>query len=801
MEIRTGTLTFGRGRGEGPRTELAIFNFTSPVRQAVAILTGVSFGFSPRDDHHLGLVNTRLSTAIDDDVVTVEGALGVRDWSGEFDDDYEGNIQFLVLAELEPAALPSNLSITGVEYNQAIQFFRSQLDPATARADNFIGLIAGKSTVLRVYVDTQNDPARPTIAEISGRLEIRISGTAAFQTINPLNGPIAPKRDAAIRRTNADDTLNFLIPGPFSSGQLEYRVRVFDSAHPDEPGFTSGRLQDTLTFTDVTPLRVRGVGVHYTGMGLDIAAPTLADLRSTLSFVQKTYPVGQVFISGIDVIDYDGDFTDMSGDGCGDGWDGLLDILRDMQGDSDDIYYGLVPSAVPRGWGGCGGGDGKVAAGPVGRGATAAQEIAHAFDRDHAPCGGAGDTDPNYPVYDALPSASIGEFGIDDSGAVQDPSTTSDFMSYCSPKWVSTYTYESLQQNFRPISRRAFRATFNQTDEERPTTPTEILFLSFSIYRGGRVEVNPSFHYPSLFPAARPGRLTPYAVELRDCHDRVLQAQRVLLNDPHKNLDSAKLHFLKSIPFHPDTARIVFTCGGESECQQKVLSVVDVPAQAPRVIITYPKSGVELSGKVTVTWHAQFQDKMLTYLLRYSNDGGSSFRTISPKLKATEYVVDLDRLPGGEVCLFQVLATEGIRIGTATSSPFSVSNRDVEVVVISPKPGTVFEPGQIVSLSGEAFAPHTGSLADSQLRWRSDVDDDLGRGHEVQVKTLRPGVHNISLNVPDVYGAKVVASTRIEIRAKIDGKHTSLTHPDHSSKDHDSGHIPYKPEGGSRYGD
>jgi hypothetical protein len=93
MEIRTGTLTFGPGQHGEPRPELAVFNFTSPVRQAVAILTGVSFGFSPRDDHHLGLVNTRLSTTIDDDVVTVEGVLGVRDWSNEWDDAYEGNIQ------------------------------------------------------------------------------------------------------------------------------------------------------------------------------------------------------------------------------------------------------------------------------------------------------------------------------------------------------------------------------------------------------------------------------------------------------------------------------------------------------------------------------------------------------------------------------------------------------------------------------------------------------------------------------------------------------------------------------------
>src|SRR5262249_15654197 len=155
-----------RARDSGPRTGRTFFNFTTPVRQAVAILKGTSFGFSPTDDHHLGMVNVRLSTSIDDDVVTVEGTLGVPHWSGEWDDDYEGNILFVLLADLETGFVPSNASITGVEHNQTIQFFRSSLDPATAQPDNSIGLIAGKNTILRVYVDTQADPARPTIAMV-----------------------------------------------------------------------------------------------------------------------------------------------------------------------------------------------------------------------------------------------------------------------------------------------------------------------------------------------------------------------------------------------------------------------------------------------------------------------------------------------------------------------------------------------------------------------------------------------------------------------------------------------------------
>lgn len=62
MEVRTGSLSFPRARGSGPRSESRFFNFNSPV--------------------------------------PVTATLGVRDWSDNWDDDYEGTVYFAVLAEL-----------------------------------------------------------------------------------------------------------------------------------------------------------------------------------------------------------------------------------------------------------------------------------------------------------------------------------------------------------------------------------------------------------------------------------------------------------------------------------------------------------------------------------------------------------------------------------------------------------------------------------------------------------------------------------------------------------------------------
>lgn len=99
MEVRTNSIAFGRAKGTFPRSQSITVSFPANVRQAVALLTGTDFGFSPRDDHHLGMVDVRVSSSVSGANVTVTATLGVRDWSGNVDDDYEGTVHFAVIAE------------------------------------------------------------------------------------------------------------------------------------------------------------------------------------------------------------------------------------------------------------------------------------------------------------------------------------------------------------------------------------------------------------------------------------------------------------------------------------------------------------------------------------------------------------------------------------------------------------------------------------------------------------------------------------------------------------------------------
>jgi hypothetical protein len=102
MQVQTGRVPFNRFRGAGPRQDTAEVIFGSPVTQATAILTGFDVAFSPRDDHPLGNLEVRLEATIDrlaPQRVNVEVTFGLRDWSNEWDDDYEGEIFFTVVAD------------------------------------------------------------------------------------------------------------------------------------------------------------------------------------------------------------------------------------------------------------------------------------------------------------------------------------------------------------------------------------------------------------------------------------------------------------------------------------------------------------------------------------------------------------------------------------------------------------------------------------------------------------------------------------------------------------------------------
>jgi hypothetical protein len=100
--IEQGSFRFPRHSGSGPQTQTRHHGpYYKNVRNAYAVISGQEFGFSPYDDRNLGRVTLKVEASPLGNTVHVESTFGVRDWSGNWDDDYEGRIDYTVFIELE----------------------------------------------------------------------------------------------------------------------------------------------------------------------------------------------------------------------------------------------------------------------------------------------------------------------------------------------------------------------------------------------------------------------------------------------------------------------------------------------------------------------------------------------------------------------------------------------------------------------------------------------------------------------------------------------------------------------------
>jgi hypothetical protein len=100
VQIVNQSISFGRLSGSGPQIRSVDVTMPQPVAQATAILSGFVAEYAGGDDHHLGQLNVQVEvSAVNGANVRVDVKLGLRDWSGTWDDAYDGEVFFTVVGE------------------------------------------------------------------------------------------------------------------------------------------------------------------------------------------------------------------------------------------------------------------------------------------------------------------------------------------------------------------------------------------------------------------------------------------------------------------------------------------------------------------------------------------------------------------------------------------------------------------------------------------------------------------------------------------------------------------------------
>lgn len=323
-----------------------------------------------------------------------------------------------------------NLQITNMYLTQSVQTLASG-----------VPLVAGRDGVLRVFalangVNTVQPAVRARVYR-NGVLMSTLTAAAAQSAV-----------PTSIIESSATASWNFAIAGSLIQGGMSILVDVDpsnlipESSEADNQ-FPASGTPKTFDVRAVPALNVVFVPLKQNGTG-QTGDVSEANSEAFLVRTRDMHPLNTVTSSVR--APYTTSYT-VGSDGTN--WNAVLSELRSVKtaDGSNANYYGLLKVGYGSGVAGMGYIGSGTAIGwdylPTGS-EIMAHELGHNFGRQHAPCGGVSGADAAFPYA----GGAIGVFGYNVRlGQLLQPSTA-DLMGYCSPTWISDYTYKAVL-NFR----------------------------------------------------------------------------------------------------------------------------------------------------------------------------------------------------------------------------------------------------------------------------------------------------------------------------------------------------------------
>ncbi len=450
------------------------------------------------------------------------------------------------LAIDQPAIL---MRMAGAYLTQSIQRF-----------DGSIPLVADRAAFLRVFLvsDESNNlqpPVRATFYEGESVIhQVEIHNTFGSIPLSVQEG--VPGR-----------SWDVMIPGSVLRPGVSMVVEADPTGTVSLKAGSLTRIPEVgrmpLDVRPVPPLWLRMVPVTQSEMG-STGTINAGNLAAYIQAAQSKFPLSQVnvdirtpYVSGTTV-------TDMSA------WTALLFEMQALRvtDNSGRYYYGVVrhPGNTGNNVGGIGfiGGRAAVgydhaALGPE----TFAHELGHNFSLRHAPCGGPTDADPQFPYA----GGGIGHYGFDmTTGTIKLPAAEKDLMSYCTPEWISDYSYEKSM---------AYRHAWDW-NASGPDVSGDALLVWGGV-SGGEMVLEPAFRL-DMVPSVPAGAGGAYEVRGLDARGSVIFSYRF---EPEEIDHSDARSFAFAIPNEvaraDELAEIVLT-GPEGETRQTRSAAPPPPA-------------------------------------------------------------------------------------------------------------------------------------------------------------------------------------------------------------------------------
>jgi hypothetical protein len=445
-----------------------------------------------------------------------------------------------------------------------------------------------------------------------------------------------------------------------------------------------------------------------------------------------------------------------------------------------------------------------------------AHEAAHAAGLNHVSCldddgdgvpdelrGGA--VDPSHPNALTFPSCSLADvdpdgyygfdvywslFGLDGPTAISNnpgqaaPNAAWPMLSYKNPGWADPYHYCRLLDFYGvPCDPTDLGIPWSEPDAPAggpltaPLDPThDQLPPGSSGLIGLRGSFDPEVGSGSLEGAYVVTEPTPTAMRryagqyvIADARHFVVvldaagvELARVPIRQhDHTHLDKDSVDFEILVPVFPQ-AHVY-------QLQSTDLAFVRLAVSPNEPAVTWTAIAMAESGgrtNVHLEWRVEDLDAdPLEYTLLYAPDG-EHWQVVAAGLTEPSHAVFLDTLPGGESPMFQVIAFDGTRAGSATSVPLEPEEANPNVkpgLVVKVDPNSTYPLGMPVLLAADAFDPEDRTMPGEAIRWSSSIDGDLGTGSELLVEDLSAGAHTLTASVTDSDGLTATASFELTV--------------------------------------
>ncbi|OLB66044.1 MAG: hypothetical protein AUI10_04105 [Actinobacteria bacterium 13_2_20CM_2_72_6] len=545
--------------------------------------------------------------------------------------------------------------------------------------------------------------------------------------------PVGDTPSGPLVQVRSIPPLEFVVPGQHCRAGTVNLVLDLAPGAPEGPTTWLGRA----SFAGVRVPRVNVVVYSSTGRdGTVTPAPTPAEVAGTVALAERMHPVPY--------LEYEilGLRPDAGGRSRPDTLAelSLTQLFTGLFG-LGTFTFGLLPAAGDGGLA-CGGshGIGGVGACLAGDGTGFAHELGHMFNRAHAAGPDGAGTDPAYPRYRPGKANSIGEVGIDvATRTVFRPADTADIMGYGGRQWISPYTYTAILDAIpeRPPA---------------PADPPRVIVLAVRLHRNGTLDIGTAIPVEAPGGVPRPAGPSPLSVDVLDASGAVLSTHHFRTapapvpagREPWTDLVDA-------VAWDESAAGLAFHAGGAPLARLAV-------GEAPTARLAEPRVRAGIIHTAWISRHPRQEPRVVAL---YSADDGATWQPVDFS-SGTAGSIDLPTgsVPGGSRCRLRLVASAELASVDVISPPFPVPVTPREIAVVIPDTASAEAP---VQLAGSAYSPDAGVCPPDELHWASDVDGELGTGHQLAVP-LRPGEHRITATAPDGTGGHAVATVRLTVR-------------------------------------